>query len=181
MKILTYEGTVLTLPFTMQDTPPGSFERIDGNGAVAKGVVSSMDDAVLARLILRAAGREDAFATQRDMTKDLRFIHRALIDIEEGAEVGIETRGSKIALLIPQDARPKPETLAVGDRFAINATVRPKVLLNAHGTVEGIKGDKATIALDEGDRQRLIRATGKDYPATMAAPMSILDKLPADK
>ncbi len=47
--------------------------------------------------------------------------------------------------------------------------------------MEGIKGDKATIALDEGDRQRLIRATGKDYPATMAAPMSILDKLPADK
>jgi hypothetical protein len=49
--------------------------------------------------------------------------------------------------------------------------------MNCHGSVERIDGAKATIKLDEGDRQRVIRATGKDIAPTLQAPLAILDKL----
>jgi hypothetical protein len=63
------------------------------------------------------------------------------------------------------------------DKCAFNARARPKALLNTHGVVESIKGGKATVRLDEGDRQRLIRATGKEYSASAPAPIGILDKV----
>lgn len=54
-------------------------------------------------------------------------------------------------------------------------------MLNTHGVVETVRGDKATVRLDEGDRQRLIRATGNDYPVSVKAPTAILDKVTDDE
>jgi hypothetical protein len=178
MKVLMHDGHVLTLPFTMTDTPAGSFERLDGNGAAAKGSVASMDDTALSALVRGAAAREDAIRSAADLIRDLRFIHTALIDLSDGAEVGIEHRRSAYRLLIPEQARAPRDPLAVGDRCAFNARARPKVLLNTHGVVESIQGERVTVRLDEGDRQRLIRATGKEHPVTAPAPVGILDKVP---
>jgi len=176
MKVLTQNGEVLTIPFTMQDTPPGNFERLNKPGATAKGIVSNMDDAKVTALTRDAAGRIDSIATPRQLKNDLRFIHRALIDVADGAEVGIEYARHKYRLLIPPEARAAREPLAVGDRCAMNANVQPKELLNTHGTVESIDGAKATVKIDEGDRQRLNRATGKSYPATFKVTLTRLDK-----
>jgi hypothetical protein len=49
--------------------------------------------------------------------------------------------------------------------------------MNTHGTVESVNGDKAIIKLDEGDRQRVIRATGRQVQTSFPAPLTILDKL----
>lgn len=177
MKVLTHEGAVLTLPFTSIDAPAGHFTRLDGDGGSRHGVVETMDDATVSSLIAAAARREGSFATVRDYTNDVRFIHRALLDVTDGAQIGIETKGSKIRLLIPDDARPRPEPLTEGDRVAFNANASPKEILNAHGTVQSIDGKKATIKLDDGDRRRLTRSTGKEYPPTIPAPLTLLDKI----
>jgi hypothetical protein len=138
---------------------------------------TSIDDAALLGLVNSAAARENAIATPAELMRDLRFIHQSLIDVSDGAEVGIESKRSAYRLLIPEQACAPRELVAEGDRYAFNAHARPKVLLNAHGVVESIEGGKAIVRLDEGDRQRLIRATGRDYPISASAPIAILDKV----
>lgn len=177
MKVLTHEGVLLTLPFTSKNTPNGEFERIDGEGCAAVGVVTTIPDATVRGLIQRASRLDAAFATARQITNDIRFFNRALIDVADGAEIRMEQKGSKVALIVPPSARPTRQPVQVGDRIAINASVRPKAWMNCHGSVERIDGAKATIKLDEGDRQRVIRATGKDIAPTLQAPLAILDKL----
>jgi len=181
MKVLMHDGHVLTLPFTFESRPAGSFDVLDAEGTATTGVVSSIADATLPGLVNRAAARENAMATPTELMRDLRFIHQSLIDVSDGAEVGIESKRSAYRLLIPEQARTPRESVAEGDHCAFNAHARPKVLLNTHGVVESIKGDKATVRLDEGDRQRLIRATGKDYPVSAQAPIAILDKVTESK
>ncbi len=165
------------MPFTLGSRPAGSFDLLDAEGTATTGVVSNTADATLPGLVNSGAARENAITTPAELMRDLRFIHQRLIDISDGAEVGIEHTRSGYRLLIPDQARAPRESVDVGDHCAFNAQARPKALLNTHGVVESIKGDKATIRLDEGDRQRLIRATGKDYPANASAPISILDKV----
>jgi hypothetical protein len=177
MKVLKHDGNVLTLPFALGNRLAGSFDRLDAEGTATKGIVSSIADATLPGLIYSAAARENALATPTELMRDLRYIHQSLIDVNDGAEVGIESKRSGYRLLIPEQARAPRESVAEGDHCAFNAHARPKVLLNAHGVVESVKGEKATVRLDEGDRHRLIRATGKDYPASATAPIAILDKV----
>ncbi len=55
------------------------------------------------------------------------------------------------------------------------------MLLNTHGVVEIVTGENAVVRFDEGDRQRLIRASGKEYPATVPASIAILDKVETGK
>jgi hypothetical protein len=178
MKVLTDDGNVLTLPFTLGSRPAGSFDRLDAVGTATKGIVASVADAFLRQCVNSAAARENAIATPTELMRDLRFIHQSLIDVSDDAEVGIESTRSGYKLLIPEQARTPRELVAEGDRCAFNAQARPKVLLNAHGIVESIKEGKAQVRLDEGDRQRLIRATGNDdYPLSTSAPIAILDKV----
>ena len=177
MKVLTHEGVVLTLPFTSNTVPGSEFERIDGNGSAAVGVVTEMSGATVRRSAQRAARLEHAFATAREISNDLRFIAMSLSDVADGAEIRVETKGSKIKLVIPASARPTREPIKAGDRVAVNAQVSPKTLMNTHGIVESVTGDRATVKLDDGDRQRVIRATGKEIPASVPAPLAILDKL----
>jgi hypothetical protein len=180
MKVLTHEGVVLTLPFTI-DTELGSeFERIDGNGSAAVGIVTEISEATVRSSAQQAARLEQAFATARQITNDLQFIARSLSDVADGAEIRVETKGSKIKLVIPESARPKRDPIKAGDRVAVNAQASPKTLLNTHGTVESVTGDRATVKLDEGDRQRVIRATGKAVPASVPVPTAILDKLESE-
>lgn len=177
MKVLLHDGHVLTLPFTLGRRPEGSFDRLDEEGTAPKGVVSTIADSQLEELINKGAARDDAFATPTELMRDLRFIHRNLIDLSEGAEVGIEPTRNGYKLLIPDDARAPREPVKEGDRCAFNARTSPKVMLNAHGVVESVKGKKATVRLDEGDRQRIIRASGKEHPALIVASTDLIDKI----
>ncbi len=177
MKVLTHKGVLLTLPFTTNAIPDQEFERIDGQGSAAVGVVTTIADTTVKTLVQRASRLDAAFSTTREITNDIRFFNRMLSDVADGAEIRMDRKGSKITLIVPPSARPTKEPIHVGDRIAINAMVSPKALMNSHGSVERISGKKATIKLDEGDRQRVIRATGKDLPPTLSAPLSILDKL----
>jgi hypothetical protein len=45
MKVLTHEGVLVTLPFTLNDLKENQFERIDGKGASEVGAVSEMSRA----------------------------------------------------------------------------------------------------------------------------------------
>jgi hypothetical protein len=177
MKVLMHDGHVLTLPFMLGSRPAGTFDRLDDEGTAPKGVVSTIADGQLPGLVNKGAARENAMESPANLMRDLRFIHQCLIDVNEGAEVGIESTRAGYKLLIPEDAHAPREPLAAGDRCAFNARARPKVLLNAHGVVESIKGGKATVKLDEGDRQRMYRATGKERPVSARAPLAILDKV----
>lgn len=177
MKVLMHDGHVLTLPFTLGSRPEGTFDRLDGEDTAAKGVVSDVPDGDLPGLINKGARREDAIASPAELMRDLRFIHTRLIDVKDGAEVGIESTRGGYKLLIPEAAQAPRELVEKGDRCAFNGRVRPLVLVNARGVVESVKGDVASVKFDEGDRQRIYRATGKEQPALARAPLSLLDKV----
>jgi hypothetical protein len=178
MKVLMHDGHVLTLPFTLGGRPEGTFDFLEDEGTASKGVVSELADGQLRALVSKGAARENgALATSAELMRDLRFIHRSLIDITEGAEVGIESTRRGYKLLIPEAVHAPRERVGKGDRCAFNGRVRPLVLVNARGVVESVKGDMASVKLDEGDRQRIYRATGKEQPALGRAPLSLLDKV----
>ena len=177
MKVLMHDGHVLTLPFTLGSRPEGTFDYLEGEGTASKGVVSEVADGQLRALVSKGAARENAIATPAELMRNLRFINQSLIDITEGAEVGIEFTRRGYKLLIPEAALAPRELVGKGDRCAFNGRVRPLVLVNARGVVESIKGDVASVKLDEGDRQRIYRATGKEQPALARAPLSLLDKV----
>lgn len=177
MKVLMHDGHVLTLPFTMGSRPEGSFDFLDDEGTASKGVVSSIADGQLPALVNKGAARENAIATPADLMRTLRFIHQSLIDITEGAEVGIESTRGGYKLLIPEAARAPRDLVAEGDRCAFNGRVRPLLLVNVRGVVETVNGDVATVKLDEGDRDRIYRASGKEQSALARIPLSRLDKI----
>src|SRR6202034_4670665 len=101
-KVLTDDGHVLTLPFMLGSRPAGTFDRLDAEGMPKKGVVSSIVDGALIALVNSAASRKGAMATPAELMRDLRFIHQSLIDVNDGAEVGVESTRAGYRLLIPE-------------------------------------------------------------------------------
>ncbi len=181
MKVLTHEGVLLTLPFTLNELKDNEFERIDAKGGSQVGVVAEMSESAVRGLVNAAGGLEDNYMTPRSMMNDIRFIARSLLSVANGAEVRMHKRGDRISLEIPQEARAAKATVTVGARVVFNGRVSPKAAVNARGTVESIRGGKATVKLDAGDRRRLTEATGKDYREEMPVSVSILDVLDGEQ
>ena len=136
-----------------------------------------MSDAAVRALVNTTGDNDQAFATPRQIMNNVRFIAGRLIEVPLGIEVKVQSDGGRFKLLIPDDARPKKEPVNQGDRVAINEKVRRTAWMNTHGTVEAIEGDKATVKLDDGDRTRVMRLTGKQESATATLPVYLLDKL----
>ncbi len=67
MKALTHEGVLLTLPFTTNAIPDQEFERIDGQGSAAIGVVTTIADTTVKTLVQRASRLDAAFSTAREI------------------------------------------------------------------------------------------------------------------
>lgn len=126
MKVLMHDGHVLTLPFTSGGRSEGTFDQLDADGTPAKGVVSTIEDGTLPGLVNAGAARENAMATPAELRRDLRFIHKALIDVAEGAEIGIEPTRSGYRLLVPEEVRVTHGPVAAGNRCAFNAQVAPR-------------------------------------------------------
>ncbi len=124
MKVLMDEGNVLTLPFTLDDRSPNSFDQLAVAGTATTGTVSTIEDSALRVLVNRGASPENSTATPAELMRDLRFIHKVLLDVAAGAEVGIESTRTGYKLLIPETARAPREMVAVGDRCAFNARAR---------------------------------------------------------
>jgi len=179
MKVLTHDGVLLTLPYVLD--PEDAFQRLDGLGTVTVGIVGELDERAVRQKAHEAAAIEGNYESARDINKSLDFISRAVSDVIEGAEIRVECRGSKIRLVVPPEARAERPPIEAEDRVAFNGRVRPKTMLNAHGTVESVTGRKATVKLDAGDRRRITEATGKDYPESTTAPLDILDKLESEQ
>jgi hypothetical protein len=181
MKVLTHQGAVLTFPFTSTNSNDTDFDRLDGAGVAKVGIVAEHDQGTVDLAARRAAKLGQSLGTAREITNDLRFIARQLMDVAEGAEIRMESKGTKFRLLIPDEARAKPQQIKPGDRVAINWHVTRKELVNAHGTVESMSGGQAFVKLDAGDRRRAIGVTGNDLPESLRAPIGILDKAPGEK
>jgi hypothetical protein len=181
MKVLTHEGVLVTLPFTLKGLKDNEFERIDGKGSSEVGIVAEISEAVVRRSVSAACEREDSYSTSRELMNDIKFIARSLLSVKDGTEIQMEKRGDRIKLVIPQHAQATKATITVGARVAFNGRVTPKTALNSRGTVESLRGGRATIKLDAGDRRRLTEATGKDYPESIPAPVEILDVLDGEQ
>ncbi len=175
MKVLTHDGVLVTLPFSLKGLRDSEFERIDGQGGSEVGIVTEQSEASVRRAVSGASDVEGCYSTPRQMMNDIRFIAGSLSAVEVGTEIRMEKNGDRIALVIPQHARPATATVTVGARVAFNGRTSPKTAVNARGTVESLKGNKATVKLDAGDRRRLTQATGRDYPESMRVAVVILD------
>ena len=178
MKVLTHEGVLVTLPFSLRGLKDDEFERVDGKGGSEVGIVAEQPEAAVRRAV---SGAEDSYSTPREMMSDIRFIAGALANVEVGAEVRMQKNGDRISLEVPQTARAPQAIVTVGARVAFNGRTSPKTAVNARGTVESIKGNKATVKLDAGDRRRLTQATGRDYPESMRVAVVILDVIDGEQ
>jgi hypothetical protein len=111
------------------------------------------------------------------MMSDIRFIARSLSNVQDGTEIRMQSSGARSKLVIPPQAQAAKATVTKGARVAFNGRVSPKTMLNSRGTVQSIRGRRATVKLDASDRRRVTEATGKDYPESTTAPVEILDIL----
>lgn len=164
MKVLTHEGKVLSFEYL-----GGSrFETLDGQTKFEVGIVTEMPDREVVKAVnAEVKGRD--FITPKDVMKDVKWIAKTLGKtlVKDGAEIRCEAKGSSISLVIPEDAREdKAEGLEVGSIVAIGPNVSPKYLMNAHGIVTAING-RVTVELDEGDHDRILRASGKRWAREM--------------
>ena len=118
-----------------------------------------------------------AYLERKDVLRDIRFITRAVMDVPEGTEVGVKPSGRNgVALDIPQTARKdRAEGIKKGSKVAVGPNIAPKTLMNAHGVVDSINGKSAMVTFDEGDIDRLNRATGRTHPLTMKMPKATLE------
>jgi hypothetical protein len=111
------------------------------------------------------SGGPFAYVERKDLLRDVRFISKNIIDVPEGTTVKVRRSGrTAIALDIPKSALPDRQAgLRIGSKVAVGPNVTPKPLMNARGTVVGIRGVRASIDFDEGDLDRVKRATGKTF------------------
>jgi hypothetical protein len=116
------------------------------------------------------------FTDAKDLKRDVRWIAKRLVDVPDGTTVGLVTKGDSYGLDIPEDATPdRSEGLEVGSQVAIGPNVSPKAMMNARGKVKSIKGSRAVVELDEGDLNRIERATGKKFRRETSMPLSTLE------
>jgi hypothetical protein len=180
MKVLTNPETGSPLVFPVDGD---EFIGLDRK-ASATGLVSEVPDKTVNRAVAAAMRRpaldpDDPFAFHEsgDLKRDLRWIAKAVADVADGSRVGLKRTARGYSLDVPEGARPnRSEGIGVGTRVAVGPNISPKTAMNAHGVVDSISGKRATVTLDEGDHDRLVRATGKKYGRTMPFPLSSLER-----
>ena len=118
-----------------------------------------------ATMIPYGTGGPFAYVEERDLLRDITFIRKNMHDVPEGTTVKVKVSGRGIALDIPKSALPNRQAgLKVGSRVAVGPNITPKALMNAHGTVvSGGAGARVKVEFDEGDLDRVNRATGKPF------------------
>lgn len=186
MKILTHpeSGSPLVFP------PMGGDEFVSLNRETSKeGVVAERPDAIVNRAVTVAVksmktdseGNIDlddpfAFSESKDLKRDLKWIGKRLVDVDNEATVSIQKTGRGYSLDIPDGSSPdRSEGIAVGTRVAVGPNISPKALMNAHGVVKSISGNRARVEVDKGDLDRVNRSTGKNYPSDTSFPLSSLE------
>ena len=156
-----------------------SFETLAGE-SVDAGFVAEVDGDVLTDAVYSGAReRDDEYVTPKNLTDDVRRIHRALADFQPGSKFGVKMNpGGDGYTLDDTEATQinRAEGLEVGDEVAVGPSVSPKTFFNAHGKAVSITGDTVEVALDPGDRDRVARATGKTVSETISFPLAGLEK-----
>lgn len=173
MKVLTHNGKVACAPIMGGD----KFELLNGEAVDGKCVVAEVPHGAAERQAI--SGLKDKrreYVEKKDIMRDLRWQSKALADVAEGTEVGLILSGRGYRLDIPDDARPnRIEGIKQGAKVAVGPNISPKAWMNLHGTVEAIKGQRVMVKADEGDADRVKRATGKNVPAVVSMPLSSIE------
>lgn len=175
MRVLLKEGadaatseSILVLPQALGNT----LETLSGD-PVSKGLVTVVgDEALTSALHVALQARADEFLSAKDLLKDLKWLHIGLGEYEAGSKVGLRPTQKGFALDDSEAIRiNRAQGLAQGDTIAIGPTLSPKTYMNARGRVVSMRGDKVTVKLDAGDRDRVERATGKEVAERIKVPL----------
>jgi hypothetical protein len=180
MKVLVTEVTDPIKPeniLTFSYEAGAVFERIvTGEVFKGKGIIAEVGNASLAPLANRGAQREE-FLEPGDFKSDLKFIDKVCANYKDGTEVEGEAKGGSYALHPDESGRIGGGDLAEGDLIAVGPAVSPKALMNAHGLIVSVNGTKCAVEFDEGDLDRVNRATGKHFKNPVKMPKSALEKV----
>lgn len=176
MRVLLKDDKVACLP-TMSGGD--KFELLNGEQVEGKVTVAEVDDAEVGRQVTAALGDgRRSYFKRSDFKRELTWQQKALANIAEGAEVGLNITGRGYSLDVPPDARvDRARGIVVGSNVAVGPSISPKTALNMHGVVKAINGTKAEVKVDDGDFDRMLRASGKKYRQPMRLPLSCLEKV----
>lgn len=178
MKVLrTKNGALVTIPMLGGN----EFQTLDGEIAGKTAVVDDIPQVAINTAITGALKiKVNEYFERKDFNREFKFFAKVLADVAVDAEVGLLASGRGYRLDVPEDARPnRTEGLAKGAAVAIGPHISPKALMNARGVVESLNGTKATVLLDEGDLDRVNRATGKSFSNPVKFPKTALEVLAA--
>lgn len=168
-------ATILVLP----QLGGSNFETLAGE-RVDFGFVAEVRGEPLTEAVYAGAKERDDDTTAKELTDDVRWLHRALADYEPDSRIGlvIDPRNEGYILDDSEATRiNRAEGLKEGDKVAIGPGMRPKTFFNAHGTAVSIEGDVVQVTLDPGDRDRVERGTGKTVKEPLVFPLAGLEKL----
>lgn len=131
------------------------------------------------RRAIAAGAKKQKYASAAEIEKDMKWIARAAGDYENGTEANFKAKGRSFTIVFDESGRiDRAEGLAEGDVVAVGPTISPKSLLNAHGLVVSVNGTKCKVELDEGDLDRINRAsTGRKFANPVNLPKSVVEKV----
>lgn len=161
---------ILTIPMN-----GGVLRTLDGEIEATEGIVKSVGEGAIKSYLKVRRLRDNKYdGWDKDEMKEMRSFGKMLASYDDGDTVAPEING--LSVKVPIKTREREE-IAVGDTVAFCETCRPAYLLNARATVTAIKGDKVTLAIDEGDLARLKRAGRDRFGAVTTAPVGIVEKV----
>lgn len=105
-----------------------------------------------------------AFSETAELMRDMRWIAKRLIEVEDGTEIGLHVGARGYGLDMPAVAKvDRSAGVKVGDTIAVGMNISPKAMMNARGTIASVNGTKVSVNLTEGDLRRLRASTGKNF------------------
>jgi hypothetical protein len=181
MRVLLKEGAHAATSDSILVPPQlrgSTLETLSGD-PVSKGVLTEIDGKALTSALEAAAqARADEFISVKALLNEVRSLAKGLADYELGSKIGLKPTPRGFALDDSEARRiNRAEGLTKGDTIAIGPTITPRTLMNARGRVVSIKGDKVTVELDAGDRDRFERATGKQIAEREEFPLLCVEKV----
>jgi len=181
MRVLLKEGaesatsdSILVLPQLTGST----LETLAGD-EVPKGLAAEVDEkAVVSAVNTAARARSDEYVGAKDLMRDVRWLHKALGEYQDGSKIGLTPTPRGFTLDDSEATRiDRAANLAEGDTIAVGPSIKPKTYLNARGKVASVTRDKVEVVLDPGDRDRLARATAKPIAERLHLPRACVEKV----
>jgi hypothetical protein len=169
------EGPSAASSLYIPQEPETVFVTIAGESA-REGIVGDVRRAAVIRALSSVGFKHNVDLTA--MLKDLEWLARALSAYEVGSPIGLHILARGWALDHSKATRvDRAKGLREGDTITVGPTISPREFCNARGRVVSIDGELVWVELDDGDRDRIERATSSSVKVPTSLPLACVERV----